>query len=421
MPQLLSLVTNLFRGERKEKETTMPKSSRNKARGGQARRAAKAGEKAKTTVVAKKQDGPLGAQLFILFTIIAYFHFSGAISITSCVVKIWEVAFAFAAFFLLLEFAFAAFCALSFIAGVGNYALLLLLLHHLPSGAEESQDNNANNNEKSGANNNNNGNRSKASNSNDKNNDDDPFKILGLDRGNNNTIEEATKARRKLALKWHPDRNIGNEEVATKKMQEINDAFLKVEKILEEGGDDDDNIRESDGDKPHNEQDARRRQRHQRKKAAAEAAAYQRTKSKFESDVKKEFHNYERARRNASKGVFNESPPPSGKKSRSAKKNARQRAKKKKALERKNRSREAAQCRSPSDGNVGSSRNEIPFHQLPLVQRCEIKFQSKEVVKSAVFYGKEYFIYLHMRFIYSFFKSDEISRILFWGIRCSAV
>jgi curved DNA-binding protein CbpA len=209
------------------------------------------------------------------------------------------------------------------------FAFAALLLPLLLSSDKESQaksNNNANNNEKSGANNNNNGNRSNASNSNDKNNDDDPFKILGLDRGNNTTIEEATKARRKFALKWHPDRNIGNEEVATKKMQEINDAFLKVEKILEEGGDgdDDDNIRESDDDKPHNEQDARRRQRHQRKKAAAEAAAYQRTKSKFESDVKKEFHNYERARRNASKGVFNESPPSSGKKSRSAKKNARQ-------------------------------------------------------------------------------------------------
>ena len=300
----------------------------------------------------------------------------------------------------LVAFAFAALCALSFIAGVGN-ALLSLLLS---SDEEESQDKS-----------NKNPNRSKAA---DKNNDDDPFKILGLDRVGNITMEEATKARRKLALKWHPDRNIGNEEVATKKMQEINDAFLKVEKILEEGGgDDDDNSTESADGKPHNEQDARRRQRQQRqrKKAAAEAAAaYQRTKSKFESDVKKEFHNYERARRNASKGVFNDESP-STPSSSSGKKKARQRAKKKKAQERENnnRSREAAQCRYPSDGNVGNSRNDIPFHQLPLVQRCEIKFQSKEVVKSAVFYGKEYFIYLHMRCIYSFFKSDEISRILF--------
>lgn len=32
-----------------------------------------------------------------------------------------------------------------------------------------------------------------------------PFEVLGLEGGKeNNTIEDATKARRKLALKWHP-------------------------------------------------------------------------------------------------------------------------------------------------------------------------------------------------------------------------
>ncbi len=66
--------------------------------------------------------------------------------------------------------------------------------------------------------------------------DEDPFKILGLDGGEaNTTIEEAKKVRRKLALKWHPDRNTGNEEEATEKIQEINNAFAEVEKILGEG------------------------------------------------------------------------------------------------------------------------------------------------------------------------------------------
>jgi DnaJ-class molecular chaperone len=39
-----------------------------------------------------------------------------------------------------------------------------------------------------------------------------PFEVLGLKGGKeNSTMEEAVKARRKLALKWHPDRNLGNE------------------------------------------------------------------------------------------------------------------------------------------------------------------------------------------------------------------
>ena len=42
----------------------------------------------------------------------------------------------------------------------------------------------------------------------------DYYKILGLD--NKATDEAIRKAYRKLALKWHPDRNQGSEEEKTK-------------------------------------------------------------------------------------------------------------------------------------------------------------------------------------------------------------
>mmetsp|Transcript_10484 Transcript_10484/g.18453 ORF Transcript_10484/g.18453 Transcript_10484/m.18453 type:complete len:87 (-) Transcript_10484:2032-2292(-) len=52
-----------------------------------------------------------------------------------------------------------------------------------------------------------NNNSSSDNNSND-HKSNDPFELLGLEGGKeNSTIEEATKARRKLALKWHPGRS----------------------------------------------------------------------------------------------------------------------------------------------------------------------------------------------------------------------
>ena len=51
---------------------------------------------------------------------------------------------------------------------------------------------------------------------------DDPYKVLGVSR--DATDDEIKKAYRKLAMKYHPDRNPGDEEAA-KKMQQINAAY----------------------------------------------------------------------------------------------------------------------------------------------------------------------------------------------------
>lgn len=53
----------------------------------------------------------------------------------------------------------------------------------------------------------------------------DPYKVLGV--SSTDSIEEITKAYRKLAKKYHPDVNFGNEEAA-KKMSEINAAYEQI-------------------------------------------------------------------------------------------------------------------------------------------------------------------------------------------------
>ncbi|WP_010252150.1 J domain-containing protein [Acetivibrio cellulolyticus] len=53
----------------------------------------------------------------------------------------------------------------------------------------------------------------------------DPYKVLGVSP--DDPIEEITKAYRRLAKKYHPDVNYGNEEAA-KKMSEINAAYEQI-------------------------------------------------------------------------------------------------------------------------------------------------------------------------------------------------
>ena len=46
-----------------------------------------------------------------------------------------------------------------------------------------------------------------------------------LNINSNSTQSEIKKSYRKLSLKWHPDKNNDNKEEATKKFQEISEAY----------------------------------------------------------------------------------------------------------------------------------------------------------------------------------------------------
>ena len=219
------------------------------------------------------------------------------------------------------------------------------------------------------------------------NDENDPFKILGLNREDNPTIEDATKAQRKLALKWHPDRNIDNAEESTIKMQIINNAFNQVENMLAEDVDDVDRIGEQSDTS--GEDEAKKNMSKSAKRRAKQKEKKQRynEEREFERKMKDEFAKFERAQRNAVRGVFSDSPKEQkmgfkGKgKSRAARKKAKKRAK-----------NNNMRCRTSEDENNLSSNDNaantaksIPFHQLAPERRCEIKFKSKALIRSPIF------------------------------------
>lgn len=51
----------------------------------------------------------------------------------------------------------------------------------------------------------------------------DYYKILGVEKGASE--DQIKKAYRKLALKWHPDRNLDNKELADRKFKELSEAY----------------------------------------------------------------------------------------------------------------------------------------------------------------------------------------------------
>ena len=212
---------------------------------------------------------------------------------------------------------------------------------------------------------------------------EDPFVILGLQQANT-TIEEAIKARRKLALKWHPDRNIGNEEEATKKMQEINDAFQRVDRILTAQDDEEDDATQQ----PYNESDdedisdAKRKQKEKRRRKQERKEQYD-----FEKKMRAEFENFHKAQRDANRGHFGCNFSPAAAAAAASTRNNGNR-KISKSAKKKMRKAKGNNAQSSPENEDNANATEVPFHCMTIEKRCEVKFHSKDLLRKPLFTGK---------------------------------
>ena len=276
----------------------------------------------------------------------------------------------------------------------------------------------------------------------------------------NTTIEDATKARRKLALKWHPDRNIDNVEEATAKMQEINEAYNAVEKILSSKDDDgactesccseSESEPEYDDRKKRYKQNKREYQEKQKGMPGKKKGGRSKTDRKnqqqgsndnsFEQNMREEMNRFERAHRAAQKGEFgnskekNDDPPISKKaaKKRAKRRKNQRKANKQKQNDRKNHAFEKRNgCSTNGDNQNQSQGNsstnngatnirtnkqpttekDTPFHQLSPEKRCEIKFESAELTKSPLFTAIREHTWSVLQVMGMMLKSDVSDRI----------
>ena len=206
-------------------------------------------------------------------------------------------------------------------------------------------------------------------------NNQDPFVILGLQQGSNTTIEEAIQAKRKLARRWHPDRNIGNEEEATAKMQEINHAFERVEQIILTGRD--------------NEEDATQ-ESYDESESDDEDTSWEQVKKEqkdFENKMRAEFEKFNKAQRDASRGRFGSNYSPAA--AAASTSNTRKKKLSKSAKKRMRKRKAKDHNTQPSPENVNDTNaTGVPFHRMTIEKRCEIKFESNDLLREPLFTGK---------------------------------